>query len=121
MSDIMTKNGDLVVLYGDIAICNDDNDIIQQAVNSIATAVGENVFHPEFGNPSLNNRMKYTESYLDSIEEGCRTAILQDERVASIENISISLSEDNNTSCDISFVLKTIEDIELTSTCTIDL
>lgn len=121
MGDIALMDGDFVVEAGDIVIYSDDTDIIQQAINNINTMIGSNVFHPDYGNNALHYRMKYTDSYIDRIEESCRQAIELDNRVSNVNNIIATLSDDDKSTCTITFTLTTIEDRELTSICVIEL
>lgn len=119
MADILlTDKGDLRLDHGDIAICGDNEDIIQQAINTIHTTIGENPFHPSFGKQK-NERIKYTERYLDGIEEACTNAILLDDRVDDVVTMNAQLY--NGDQCYIEFTIVTIEGIELSSTCDIEL
>lgn len=120
MADILLNNsGGIAISNGDIAICDDDTDIIQQARNNINTHIGNNIFHTDIGNPALGERMKYTEQYLDIIEDGCSQAIMCDDRIDSINAISVVLSEDDKKKCVITFSVITIYGDQLDSQCVV--
>lgn len=120
MADILLNNsGDIAIRNGDIAICDDDTDIIQQARNNINTHIGNNIFHTDIGNPALGERMKYTEQYLDIIEDGCSQAIMYDNRIDSINTISVVLSEDDKKKCVVTFSVITIYGDQLDSQCVV--
>lgn len=120
MADILLNNsGGIAIRNGDIAICNDDTDIIQQARNNINTHIGNNIFHTDIGNPALGERMKYTEQYLDIIEDGCSQAIMCDNRIDSINTISVVLSEDDKKKCIVTFSVITIYGDQLDSQCVV--
>ena len=118
MSDIALINGDIVASnFGDILIVNDDDDIIQMAINNIMTIYGTNEFHPNIGNTIYNGRYKMSENGLREIAARCSDAILLDHRVANvIEIIAKNISTpDNYGLCQISFVLITIYGTQLSS------
>lgn len=120
MADILLNNsGGIAISNGDIAICDDDTDIIQQARNNINTHIGNNIFHTDIGNPALGERMKYTEQYLDIIEDGCSQAIMCDDRIDSINAISVVLSEDDKKKCVVTFSVITIYGDQLDSQCVV--
>ena len=120
MADILLNNsGAIAIRNGDIAICDDDTDIIQQARNNINTHIGNNIFHTNIGNPALGERMKYTEQYLDIIEDGCSQAIMCDNRIDSINTISVVLSEDDKKKCVVTFSVITIYGDQLDSQCVV--
>lgn len=120
MADILLNNsGEIAIRNGDIAICDDDTDIIQQARNNINTHIGNNIFHTDIGNPALGERMKYTEQYLDIIEDGCSQAIMCDNRIDSINTISVVLSEDDKKKCVVTFSVITIYGDQLDSQCVV--
>ena len=61
MSDVALVNKDLVPSsFGDIAILDDNDDIIQMAINNILTIRGTNEFHTDIGNDVYNSRYKIT-------------------------------------------------------------
>ena len=122
MADILLNdNNDISIINGDIAICSDDFDIIQQAKININTRIGNNIFHTSIGNPALNERMKYTDKYMDIIENGCKQAIMCDDRVDSINHINVSLSESDKNTCNIDFSIITIYGDQLDSQCTVNI
>lgn len=124
MSDIALVNGDIVASnFGDILIVDDDNDIIQMAINNIMTIYGTNQFHPEIGNMVYNGRYKMSENGLVEIAARCKDAIMSDYRVANvIEIIAKNISTlENYGLCQISFVLLTIYGVQLSSSTTITL
>ena len=122
MADILLNdNNDISIIDGDIAICSDDFDIIQQAKININTRIGNNIFHTSIGNPALNERMKYTDKYMDIIENGCKQAIMCDDRVDSINNINVSLLESDKNTCNIDFSIITIYGDQLDSQCTVNI
>lgn len=110
MSDIALINGDIVASnFGDILVINDDDDIVQMAINNIRTIFGANQFHPNTGNTVYNDRFKMSERGLEDIAARCKSAILQDPRVQNVLEIvarNISTQKDYGL-CDISFVLLT--------------
>lgn len=108
MADIYLDNGKIGVSNGDIFICDDEIDVIQQAIHNIKTRVGENIFHPDIGNPSLDDRKKYLDSYADIIEDGCTTAIEFDDRIQSVDEISVKLMDGESYDYTIIFVVTTI-------------
>ena len=66
MSDVALINGDIAPSnFGDIMIVNDDDDIIQMAVNNILLVYGTNEFHPDMGNMAYNNRNRNSIKQLD--------------------------------------------------------
>ena len=68
MSDIALINTDIIQSsFGDIAILNDDDDIIQMAINNILTVRGTNEFHRNIGNDVYNERHKLSELGLQEI------------------------------------------------------
>lgn len=124
MSDIALTNRDIIPSnFGDIAIVNDDDDIIQMAVNNILTIYGTNEFHPNIGNNVYNGRHKMSERGLQNIAIECKNAILQDIRVANIiEIIAKNVSTPENYGlCEVSFVLITTYGSQLSSSVAITL
>lgn len=113
MADIYLNNGKIGVSNGDILICDDDTDIIQQAIHNIKTAAGDNIFHPEIYNSSLTNRKKHLESYLDIIEDGCTRAIEHDTRIESVDDLQVIL--ENEYDYTIIFTVTTIYGDQLNS------
>lgn len=124
MSDIALINGDIVASnFGDILVVNDDNDIIQMAINNIMTIYGANEFHPNIGNTVYNDRFKMSERGLQDIANRCKNAILQDYRVENvIEIVAKNASTPQNYGlCEVSFILLTSYGKELSSSVTITL
>jgi hypothetical protein len=122
MSDIALINGDIQASsFGYILIVNDDDDIIQMAVNNIMTIYGSNEFHPTIGNKVYNERHKMSERGLLNIANECKNAILQDSRVNSvIEIIARNASTPTNIGlCDISFIIQTTSGKQLSSSIAI--
>ena len=124
MSDVALVNKDLVPSsFGDIAILDDNDDIIQMAINNILTIRGTNEFHTDIGNDVYNSRYKMSERGLQAIASECKNAILQDVRVENvIEIIARNASTPENYGlCEISFVLVTTDGIQLSSNIAISL
>lgn len=124
MSDIALVNKDLVSSnFGDIAILDDNDDVIQMAINNILTIRGTNEFHTDVGNDVYNGRYKMSDKGLQAIASECKNAILQDIRVSDvIEIIARNASTiDNYGLCEISFVLVTIDGVQLSSNVAITL
>lgn len=124
MSDIALVNKDLVPSsFGDIAILDDNDDIIQMAINNILTIRGTNEFHVDIGNDIYNGRYKMSDRGLQTIANECRNAILQDVRVDNvIEIIARNASTPQNYGlCEISFVLITTDGVQLSSNIAITL
>lgn len=124
MSDIALINGDMAVSsLGDILIVNDNDDIIQMAVNNIMTMYGNNQFHPNIGNTAYNMRFKMSEHGLEEVASRCKDAILQDYRVMNvIEIVAKNISTNSSYgSCEILFSLITNDGTQLDSSVTITL
>lgn len=124
MADLAFFNGDIAASnFGDILLVDDDDDIIQMAVNNINTVYGSNEFHPHIGNTVYNGRYKMSENGLKEIAGACKDAIMLDHRVANvIEIIAKNISTPGNYGlCDISFVLITTYGAQLNSSVTIQL
>ena len=124
MSDVALVNKDLVPSsFGDIAILDDNDDIIQMAINNILTIRVTNEFHTDIGNDVYNGRYKMSDKGLQAIASECKNAILQDIRVSDvIEIIARNASTiDNYGLCEISFVLVTIYGVQLSSNVAITL
>lgn len=124
MSDIALVNKDLVPSnFGDIAILDDNDDVIQMAINNILTIRGTNEFHTDVGNDVYNGRYKMSDKGLQAIASECKNAILQDIRVSDvIEIIARNASTPENYGlCEISFVLVTTDGVQLSSNVAITL
>ena len=118
MSDIALINKDIVASnFGDILIVNDDDDILQMAVNNILTVAGSNMFHTNLGNTVYSGRYKMSENGLKEIASRCKDAIMHDYRVSNvIEIIARNASTMQQYGlCEISFVLITIYGKQLNS------
>lgn len=122
MGDIALVNGEIVrSQYGDISITTSDNDdIIQQAINSIYTKFGEMYLHPELGNKMLNGRYKIADDMSD-VEADCQEAMMYDERIDSVDEISIVRSSRIRGSVDINFTITTIYGDVLSSDITVNI
>ena len=124
MADIAFINRDICASnFGDILIVNDDDDIIQMAINNMLTVYGSNQFHPTIGNVIHNERHKLSQKGLTEIASKCKNAILQDPRVANVMEITAtnaSTFEDYGM-CDITFILLTTYGARLSSAITISL
>lgn len=122
MSDVALINGDIVPSsFGDIMIVNDDDDIIQTAINNILLIYGTNQFHTDIGNMVYHNRNKMTERGLQEVAGYCKDAILQDNRVSEVIEIVArnNSTSDNPGLCGISFILQTIYGRQLNSNVSI--
>ena len=124
MADIAFVNRDIGASnFGDILIVNDDDDIIQMAVNNMLTVYGSNEFHPNIGNTIHNERHKLSGNGLAEIANKCRNAILQDPRVANVIEITATnaSTEENYGACNITFILLTTYGAKLSSAITVSL
>ena len=124
MSDIALINGDIMASsFGDILIVNDNDDIIQMAINNIMTIYSTNEFHTNIGNMVYHSRHKLSERGLQEIASYCKDAIMQDYRVANVIEIIArnNSTPDNYGQCEISFVLITVNGAQLSSSTTITL
>lgn len=124
MSDIALINGDIMASnFGDILVVDDNNDIIQMAINNILLVYGTNQFHPNIGNTVYNYRYKMSENGLKEIASRCKSAIMQDPRVANVIEViarNISTLQDYGL-CDISFILITTSGTQLNSSVTVQI
>ena len=114
--DIKLDNGDISgTLFGDIALTNDEEyDIIQNANHNVLTKAGSIVLHPEHGNTAFTKRVKLSQSHIDTMKVECSNAILQDVRVDSVVDMSITKSVIYG-QCDIGFIIVTYNGSILTS------
>lgn len=122
MADVALVNNDIVVSnFGDLLVVDDDSDVIQMAVNSILTIYSANELHPNLGNTVYNDRFKMSERGLKDIAGRCKNAILNDPRVANVlEIVARNASTPQNYGlCEVSFVLLTTYDRELSSSVSI--
>ena len=124
MADIALINRDITMSsIGDILVADDNDDIIQMAANNIITIYGTNQFHPGIGNMVYHGRHKISENGLKEIAARCKDAIMLDYRVANvIEVIARNASTFEYPGlCEISFVLITIQGVQLSNNVTISL
>lgn len=123
MSDVALINGDIMASnFGDILIINDDDDVIQHAVNSILTIYSANKFHENIGNTVYNDRFKMSERGLQDVADRCKNAILQDYRVQNVlEIVAKNASMIEYGLCEVSFVLETTDGRVLNSNVTVTL
>lgn len=122
MADIALVNGDIMASnFGDIMIINDDDDIVQMAINNIQTVYGSNPFHPTIGNTVHNDRFKMSKRGLEDIANRCKNAIMGDYRIQNVlEVIARNIStQENYGLCEISFVILTTYGKELSSSISI--
>lgn len=120
MADIALVNGDIITSsFGDILTIDDDEDIIQTAINNILTIKGDNIMHPELGNNAHNNRYKMSTRSFNEIAERCKEAILQDIRVASVLEVLVVNDKFISNACNVSFVLITVDDKQLSSSASV--
>lgn len=124
MSDIALIDKDIVLSnFGDVSILDDNDDIIQMAINNILTIRGMNEFHTEIGNDVYNGRYKMSDLGLQNIASECKNAILQDTRVEDVIEITATniSTYENYGLCDISFIINTIDGVQLSSNVAITL
>lgn len=124
MADIALTNGDIVVSsFGDLLTINDDDDIIQTAINNILTIKGTNEFHPELGNDAHTSRYKISERGLNELANRCKDAILQDIRVTSVIEVVVENNgtESSNNLGNVSFILVTNSGRQLSSSTSIEI
>lgn len=110
MADIYLDNGELAsTMFGDIAIVtNEDDDVLQMAIHSIQTIFGENQFHDSIGNKVFSRRLKVTDLDADIIATDCSNAILQDDRVRSIQDMKIYADDKDKHNLEIEFTIITV-------------
>lgn len=109
-------DGDIITSsFGDILTIDDNEDIIQTAVNNILTVKGDNILHPEIGNDAHNNRYKMSTRSFNEIAERCKEAILQDVRVDSVLEVLVVKDKYISNACNVSFVLVTTSGRQLYS------
>ena len=122
MADIAFVNRDIMAsIFGDILIVNDDDDIVQTAINNILTVYGSNKYHPTIGNIIYNERHKMSDTGLTEIANKCKLAILQDPRVVNVVEITATnrSTAENYGLCDITFILLTTYGARLSSAITV--
>lgn len=118
MADMALIGGDIATSsFGDLLVVNDDEDIIQTAINNILTIKGTNEFHPGLGNDAHISRYKISEQGFNEIANRCKDAILQDIRIANVLEVVVENdgTESANNMCIVSFVLVTVDGKQLSS------
>lgn len=119
MPDLMMTNGDIIAtVRGDINIVDYEDDIIQSAVNNIACIYGEYLFHPTIGNMVHIRRNKIVNSQFAVIAADCRSAVMNDRRVAYVPKMEVAASDTPN-SVDISFTIEDTERNQFSSNITV--
>jgi hypothetical protein len=105
MLDILLRDGDLVAgKYGDISLCEDENeDVVQTANNNILLRYGNNKFHKELGNKVYNLRKKSNQSGIEMIQAECINAIHSDNRIREIKRVDVTLL--GKASCSVDYTL----------------
>lgn len=106
MSDLLLKNGDIVISNnGDISLCEDEfHDITQIANNNIMTRFGDHMYHQELGNKIYNQRIKANLNGMEIVKSECIDAILNgDERVSDVKEMNVTFN--NDASCDVDYIL----------------
>lgn len=110
MPDLMMTNGDLsVTRFGDVAVVDIDDDIIQSAIHNIMCIYGEYQFNRELGNPVYLRKNKLSPTNLKVVEHDCHDAILNDNRVASVRSIEATKNDAIYGQCNIAFSLLTLD------------
>ena len=108
MADIYLDNGEIIpTMFSDITVVNGDDEILQMAIHSIRTFFGENEYHPEIGNKIYTRRLKVLDSGADTIVSDCTSAILQDDRVRSVDEMSVYYDKENKHNLEVEFTLTT--------------
>lgn len=116
MADIYLDNGELVAtMFSDIAIIDGDDEILQMAIHNIRTIYGENQFHTDIGNKIYERRLKVMDSDADTIIKDCTNAILQDDRVSAVTEMSVYADEHDKHNLEIQFVLLTTSGSSISS------
>lgn len=73
---------------GDLQMASDTEDVIQSSVTNILLYIGELSHYPDYGNTVFNERIKMSDSGFVTVESDSRDAILQDERVDTVDSIT---------------------------------
>ena len=116
MADIFLTNGDVATtIYGDIAVVESYDEITQSAVNNVLTIYGENQYHTDIGNMAYKRRLKLANSSIDTIKKDCVDAIMMDDRVSEVVSVDAYYDESNKNNIHISFVIKSIDGIPMSS------
>lgn len=122
MADIYLENGDLAAtMFSDIAIVEGDDEILQMAIHNIRTIYGENQFHDEIGNKVYGRRLKVVDSDADVIVKDCINAIMQDDRIQSVTEMSVYSDEYDRHNLEIQFILLTTSGSSISSTIQIQI
>jgi len=100
---LTTDNDILITDRGDIGLVYDNENLIQTAVNNMSTRYGELENDPTRGNKLYNSRVKFTDSGMRDVEVQCSDAILQDQRVSDI--LQISATYKDQFECYVSFTI----------------
>lgn len=116
MADIYLNNGELVAtMFSDIAIVDGDDEILQMAIHNIQTIYGENQFHTDIGNKVHERRLKVMDSDADTIIKDCTNAILQDDRVSAVTEMSIYVDNHDKHNLEVQFILLTTSGSSISS------
>lgn len=123
MADIYLDNGELAsTMFGDIAIVsNEDDDVLQMAIHNIRTIYGENQFHDDIGNKIYERRLKVIDTDADTIVKDCTNAIMQDDRVQTVQDMLVYADEHDRHSLEIEFTLVTTYGSVIASTVQIQI
>lgn len=122
MADIYLDNGELApTMFGDIATVDGDDEILQMAIHSIRTVLGENQFHIDIGNKIYERRLKVMDNDADTIVHDCSTAIMQDDRVQRVVEMKVYRDDVDRHNLDIEFTLTTVSGSTISSTVQIQI
>lgn len=121
MADIYLKGGDINVSDEDMAVVEGQDEILQFAVNAIATIFGELIFHPDVGNRVFGRRLKVTKTDAGTIIRDCTNAIMADDRVIEVPFMEISYEEEDKSNVNVKFTLKAVDGTLISSMTTISL
>lgn len=123
MIDLAIKDGDFIVSpLGDISLLlTDDDNIIQTANLAITIAMGDNIFHEDYGNDAFNKRLKLAESGFHTVEICAKEAILHaSSEVAEVASISASKGEGYG-ECIVAYTLVTVSGKTISSSTSINI
>lgn len=122
MADIYLDNGELApTMFGDIATVDGDDEILQMAIHSIRTVLGENQFHTDIGNKIYERRLKVMDNDADTIVHDCSTAIMQDDSVQQVVEMKVYRDDTDRHNLDIEFTLTTVSGSTISSTVQIQI
>lgn len=122
MADIYLDNGELApTMFGDIATVDGDDEILQMAIHSIRTVLGENQFHTYIGNKIYERRLKVMDNDADTILHDCSTAVMQDDRVQQVVEMKVYRDDTDRHNLDIEFTLTTVSGSTISSTVQIQI